>query len=163
MKLRWMQISLVIISVLILIGAIWTLRSCTPTDGENLVKVRLELEETQIVSFENLCLIPGQACDYTVILESDDADECNLTIEFEEMGDGTLKNFAYVRIEANGEVLYDKLLATVFDGEKISLMIDFPQKQNTELTVTYYLPIEVGNDAKNAEVVFQMLLTMSNQ
>ena len=50
-----------------------------------------------------------------------------------------------------------------FEKEKIVLPVDFDEGENTELKIVYYLPLDVGNEAKNAEAVFELLLTASNE
>ena len=75
----------------------------------------------------------------------------------------TLKKYARVKIVADGEVISDELLADAFEKEKIVLPVDFDDKKNTELKIVYYLPLDVGNEAKNAEAVFELLLTASNE
>ena len=40
---------------------------------------------------------------------------------------------------------------------------DFRENKNTELKVIYYLPLDVGNEAKNAEAIFELQLTASNE
>ena len=75
----------------------------------------------------------------------------------------TLKNFARVKILVKGEAVYDELLANALKDENISFSVDFGEDKNTELTVVYYLPIEVGNEAKNAEAIFELLITASNE
>ena len=110
-----------------------------------------------------MCLIPGEACTYTLKLEGDVAEQYEVHLLFEEMQSGTLKNYAYIRIEANGQVLCDQLMATVLAGEGIDLFVDLHQVEQQEVIITYYLPIEVGNEAKNAEAVFDLLITASNE
>ena len=39
----------------------------------------------------------------------------------------------------------------------------FGEDKNTEFQIVYYLPIDVGNEAKNAEALFGLMLTASNE
>ena len=110
-----------------------------------------------------MCLISGEACTYTLQLEGDVAEQYEVHLLFEEMQSGTLKNYAYIRIEANGQVLCDQLMATVLAGEGIDLFVDLHQVEQQEVIITYYLPIEVGNEAKNDEAVFDLLITASKE
>ena len=74
-----------------------------------------------------------------------------------------MKNYARVKIFANGEVVSDEQLADAFENEKIILPVDFDEGKNTELKIVYYLPLEVGNEAKKAEAFFELLLKASNE
>ncbi len=128
-----------------------------------MIEVKLEDGKTELLAFENLSLVPGEKCEYIVKLEKSGADKYDLNLDFVEIEEKTLKNYARVKIIANDEVIRDELLAEVFENEDIVLPIDFKENKNTELTIVYYLPIDVGNEAKNAEAIFELLLTASNE
>ena len=51
----------------------------------------------------------------------------------------------------------------VFEAENINLPVDFSEGKNTELKITYYLPIDIGNEAKNAEAIFELRFESSNE
>jgi hypothetical protein len=68
-----------------------------------------------------------------------------------------------VKIISGDEVICDELLAKVFEDDDIVLPVDFAEDKNTELKIVYYLPVDIGNEAKNAEAVFELLLTASNE
>lgn len=158
-----MRIILIAGSVLIIIGVSvmgWTLAT---EDEMGVIEVQVEDGKTQSVEFKDLRLVPGGECSYTVKLERPSAEQYDLKLKFVETEEKTLKNFAHVKILAAGKAVYDKLLAEAFRDEGFTLPVDFAADKNTELTVVYYLPIEVGNEAKNAEAVFELLLTASNE
>ena len=91
------------------------------------------------------------------------AEQYEVHLFFEETQSGTLKHYAYIRIEANGRELCDQLMATVLAGEGIDLFVDLHQVEQQEVIITYYLPIEAGNEAQNAEAGFDLLITVSNE
>ncbi len=132
-------------------------------DERNNIVVNLSDDNTEIVEFEALTLVPGEQCEYRIKLKNKNANEYDLSLDFVELEDKTLKNFARVKIVSKDEVLYDELLADAFEDENIVFPIDFEVFRNTELRVIYYLPIEVGNEAKNAEALFKLVLTASNE
>ncbi|MBQ7378962.1 MAG: hypothetical protein IJW70_04690 [Clostridia bacterium] len=151
-------------SVLTLIGvALMILTGATGVGEDDEIVVDLASESTQVIEFENLCLIPGESCEYTITLKGEHADRYELLFDFVELEEGTLKNFARVKIQSGDKVLYDELLAAAFEQEHLALPVDFDRKQNTELTIIYYLPIEVGNEAKNAGAVFELHVKASNE
>jgi hypothetical protein len=76
--------------------------------------------------------------------------------------DGTLGDFARVKLLSHGNELYDKLLSEAFDGEAIELEVDLKNHINSELQVVYYLPSDVGNEAKGAEAFFELLVSHKN-
>jgi hypothetical protein len=162
-KNKLMRIILIAGSVLIIAGVSLMGRIIATEDDRNVLKINLEDEKTQSIKFESLSLVPGEECEYTVELKKSSEDKCNLLLDFVETEEKTLKNFARVKIITNGEIVCDELLATVFEKDKIVLPVDFSEGKNTNLKIVYYLPIDVGNEAKNAEAIFELLLTASNE
>lgn len=162
-KGRFMRIVLILGSVLILIGvALMTWMLITEIDRNN-IEVYLSDDKTHTIEFKNLSLVPGESCEYYVKLKSENAKKYDLSLDFVETEDKTLKNFAYVKILSKDKVICDELLSSVFENKNIVLPVDFEAATNTELTIVYYLPIDVGNEAKNAEAVFELLIKASNE
>ena len=160
---KWMRVLLIAGSALIIVGValMWWFYA---TEGDrNVIKVELQQGQTQTVEFEHLGLIPGEKCEYTVKLKKASSDKYDLSLDFVEIEEKTLKNFVRVKILVGEETVCDELLATVFENEDIVLPVDFNANRNTELKIVYYLPIDVGNEAKNAEAIFELLLTASNE
>ena len=144
---------------IILLGLIWATK-----ENPSVIKIRLEGTEMYPLQFERLCLVPGEECEYTVLLEHDTATFCNIKFDFVDLEEQhVLKDHARVRIVAEDEVLWDELLAIAMEGEPLILPVDFKNNVNTELRVIYYLPIDVGNEAKNAEALFELQLTATNE
>lgn len=158
-----MRIILIVGSVLIIVGVTlmtWMLA----TDGErSVIRVSLGDGDSKPVKFEALSMVPGDVYEYSVELVKRGTNSFDLTFDFIETGDGTLKAYARVKIVVQGTVIYDDLLANALDMENISLPVNFKQDKNTEFKVVYYLPIDVGNEAKNAEAKFGLVLKASNE
>ncbi len=163
-KTQFMRIALIASSVLILIGVGLTGWLVATVDDTSVIRVALDEGETEALAFENLALVPGASCEYTIKLKKGAQEEYNLTLDFVETEDRNLKKFAHVQILSSGEVVCDELLEKVLDeSETIVMPVNFKTNQNTELTVRYYLPLDVGNEAKNAEALFHLRLTASNE
>ncbi len=153
---------LIVMSVLILVGV--GLTAYFLIADKNVIKVSVDPEQTQSVSFENLSLRPGESCEYTLVLSCEYDDEYRILFDFVE-GDGvqTLKNYAYVRIEDNGRTVCDELLSDAFEREDIGLGANFGDGAKYNLTVTFYIPDHIGNEAQNAEADFTLLITATNE
>ena len=160
---KLMRLILIAGSVLILIGVSLMTWMLVTEEERNNIKVELDGGETEVLEFEALRLVPGSQCEYTITLKNGNTDQYNLTLDFKETEEKTLKRFACVKILANGEVLFDDLLATAFEQDGILLPVDFGENRNTELKIVYYLPLDVGNEAKNAEAIFDLQLTVSDE
>ena len=158
-----MRILLVVGSIMIIVGiALMTWMLATEDERNNII-VKLSDGGSEIVEFEALALVPGEQCEYMVKLKNTNADEYDLSLDFVEIEEGTLKNFARVKIISGDETVYDELLCDALEDENITFPIDFNVFRNTEFKIVYYLPIEIGNEAENAEALFKLILTASNE
>lgn len=162
-KTNWMRIVLIVMSAFLLTSAALVGWISRKYGEDNVIDVSVGEDTVQTVEFHNLCLLPGEQCSYTLSLSSKKAEQYNLTLQFVETEEKTLKHYAYVRIEADGQILCDQLLAEAFEGETMVLPVDFSQNRNTELNITYYMPIEVGNEAENAEAIFELRIVAGNK
>ena len=164
LRINIVRIVIVTMSVLLLTGASLATWMLATEDDRSNIKITLSEGKTETVHFENLSLVPGESCEYLVSLKGDTAKQYDLTLDFVDSDkEMTLKDYARVKIIFDDDVVCDELLAKIFDVEDIVLSIDLTEEKNTELKIVYYLPIEVGNEAKNAEAAFELLLTASNE
>ena len=163
-KTSIMRIGLIVGSVIVILGVSLLTWVLVTEEEQNVIDVKLSGGESQTVTFESLTLVPGEACEYVVDFEKSGMDTYDLRMDFIEKQKGkTLKNFARVKILAGEELICDKLLAEAFEDESLVVPVVFSEKKNTELRIVYYMPIEVGNEAKNAEAEFELLFTASNE
>ena len=132
----------------------------TTEEERNSINVHINESSEKTLEFKDLFLLPGESCEYTIKLNGERSKQYDLSFDFIDVEEEkTLKDFARVRIEAGGDVICDELLADAFESENIVASIDFENEKNTEILIVYYLPIDVGNEAKNAEAVFELRLT----
>lgn len=162
-KSKFVRIVLIVLSVMILIGVALTIYMLSTVNKYDIIKVNIKDDATQVVEFQDLCLIPGEKCEYTISLGSDTADKYNVELAFHETVENTLKNYVHIKIEANGEIVCDQLLATLFDNSNITLAVDLTEDKKNDIKIIYYLPEEIGNEAQNAEANFELLITASNE
>jgi hypothetical protein len=162
-KNKLMQVAILIGSVLIIIGISLMLWSILTNDERNAIKISLDIGDSKPIKFEALSLIPGDECEYSVKLQRSRAERFDLSLDFVEIGDGALKDYARVKIIAKDDVVYDELLANTLENKRILFSVDFGEDKNTEFRIVYYLPLDVGNEVKNAEAQFELVLTASNE
>ena len=93
----------------------------------------------------------------------DNGDKFDLSLDFAELRESPLKNFLRVKIVTNDTVVYDELLADAFVDEPLVLPVDFTESKNIVLRIIYSLPEDVGNEAKNAEALFELIITASTE
>ena len=163
-KSKIMRIILVAGSLLIIVGVSLMGWMLSTEDERGVINVKLEDDKTESLAFKNLTLVPGEECEYVIKLEKSGVNKYDMELDFVDKDEEkTLKNFARVKIISGDEVVCDELLVDAFGNERIVLPVDFDEGKNTELKIVYYLPIEVGNEAKKAEAVFELLLKASNE
>ena len=162
-KSHFMRAVLIIGSIMIIVGVALMTWMLSTADERNVIWVSIDDGETCPIRFEDLSLVPGDECEYKVKLQKEGSSRYDLTFDFVETGDGTLKNYVRVKIMTKGNVVYDDLLINALESENILLPVDFDKELNTEFDIVYYLPIDVGNEAKNAEAKFGLMLTASNE
>ena len=162
-KSKLMQIILIVGSILIIVGVSLMTWMLATEDDRNVIRVQIDEGESKPVNFEALTMVPGDECEYSVKLVKGGTNKFDLKFDFVETGDGTLKNYARVKIIVRDNVVYDDLLVNTLENKNILLSVDFGEDKNTEFQIVYYLPIDVGNEAKNAEALFGLMLTASNE
>jgi hypothetical protein len=158
---HWMRIILVIASIMIIVGVgimawVWL------WSDRDVIVVKLD-GDPQMVGFERLGLIPGEECEYTIELKSRLAEENVVRLRFVEREKKTLPEYAYIKIMVGDRVICDERMADVFEGEDIQLPVNFSSGEGTELRIVYYLPLDVGNEAKNAEALFDLWLSVDGE
>lgn len=156
------NIALIVMCVVILLGVALTIYFLTA--DKHIIKVSIEPDETKAIRFEELYLRPSESCEYTLSFSSEYAQEYRLTLRFEDQNtDLTLKDYAYVRMEKDGEVLCDTRLSEIFKQQTVKIAVDFTDGKTNDVRIIYYMPEDVGNEAQNAEADFTLLVTATNE
>lgn len=156
------NIALIVMCAVILLGVALTIYFLTA--DKHVIKVSIEPDETKAIRFEELYLRPGESCEYTLLLSSEYTEKYQLTLRFEDENTKlTLKDYAYIRMERDGEVLCDTRLSEIFEQQTIELAVDFTDGESNDIGIIYYMPEDVGNEAQNAEAEFKLLVTATNE
>ena len=150
-------------SIIIVIGVILMYQTIQASDDPDVIVVYIKRGQTETIEFADLALVPGSQSDYEIKLKGTSNREADVILKFVKKGGERLEDFAYVKIISGDEVLYDELLATAFKSDGVTLPVNFPQHSNTDLRIVYYLPETVGNEIKNAEALFELQITASNE
>ncbi len=157
-------INLGVLSTLILVGIILLIiLLVNPLTRNNVIKVDVNDEGQKIIEFKNVNFVPGTAEKYTIKLETEVKSKYTITFDFNETEVGNLKEYVYVKVENDEEVLMDKLLKDAFDGETLVLSEVLKPGAPIELEVTYYMPENTGNAAKGEKAVFELIITATNK
>ena len=149
--------------ILILISVVLLAVALATSGIRNEIKVDLDDGKTENVEFDGIALVPGESCEYVIKFKGKSSLKYDTHLKFVEKEEKTLKNFARVKIMSGDEVVYDELLATAFEDDGVDLAVDFFRRKNTELKIVYYMPLDIGNEAKNAEAIFELQITAYNE
>ena len=159
--MRWV---ITIAGILMLIGVILTLYFYLNPEEDNVIQINLDDElTTEKVAFESLSMIPSETNEYVMKVKSQKEGLTALKIAFEEVGDGKLKNFVFVIIEFNGEELCNAPMSEMFDGKTVEFESKLYKNKPIEITVKYYMPDTVGNEAQGTEATFDLVLSADNR
>ena len=112
----------------------------------------------QTLSFSDLCVIPGDKTEYTIKVGNYVKSRFDLHLIFSETMEGNLDEFLRVRVSANGRVLSDELLCDMFEMQSLDIPFSLENGETFKLTITYYMPLEVSNDAQNAQTAFDLTI-----
>lgn len=104
---------------------------------------------------------PGEDREYTINFKSPVSDRYRIEFTFEETYDGKLKDYIDVTVSYGGsEGWYEYKLADLLDGK--TLLFDnviFEAGEEVSFTITYTMPLDVGNEAQKATADFYLILT----
>jgi hypothetical protein len=120
----------------------------------------------EVLEFNGFMVIPGGRDDYKVELTPSTTITADMMIDFEEISSVEnasgvkLKDCARVKISIDGEQVMDCLLADAFEGEAYMQKIKLKERRPIYLDVEFYLPIEIGNEVKNASLDFYLVIKL---
>lgn len=128
----------------------------------NIIKIDIAEEGTKVVTFDDFSILPGAESEYTFMFNEVDVTGYDVSMQFKTEADYSSYNFIHVRIIVDGEVLHDKPLNEMFALETVFLYIKPHIKRDVEAKVVYYVPLDVGNEAENAQLSFDVVVTATS-
>ena len=163
-KMKTVKDILAILAIGIMAGIIiyecfFILNLFNRTGDNHSIQIELETGEGQTIPFEKLGLVPGDSVTYDLYLSTTDGPTKKVYLEFYEVQDSPLKDFVRVRILVNDEEICDELLGDLMDSGKVDFDTDLSVGSECKVTIIYYMPEEVGNEAANAEAWFDLSIT----
>ena len=153
---RFIYIVIIISIVLTLTGAVvWGILQNNGNLEENTV-VEINGETRKTLKADIKGLYPGKTVDYMISLTGDTAEEYSITLNFFGDNGGALKKYILVGIVTDN-VSIEKSLQELLDGEMVTL-----GQGASEITISYTMPIDTGDDAQGASIVFYVELNAKN-
>jgi hypothetical protein len=132
----------------------------TSDDFSEKVVIRNEGEIIKTIEVSNLSLVPSESKVYEIELVSIHEGKFFVTLDYEELENGGLSEFVSVIIKLDdGNEYYRGYLKDLFDDE-ILLNMCFEANVSQKITITYLMPIEVGNEAMHTYSDFNINITI---
>ncbi len=121
----------------------------------------------EVVEFRDLEMHPGDSAEFDLAITHEVEGECQLTLDFIDSAPAevtnNLKEYIKVIIIFNGEKIYEEDLTKAIDAELAPIDCVLDEKEPVEMKIIYLMPIEVGNEAENAEAFIDLAIKVSNE
>ncbi len=153
---RLMYLIILISIVLTLTGVVIWGRLQDNNDLEEATVIEINGETSKELKAEIKGMYPGKTEEYKISLTGDTVDAYSITLDFFGDNGGELKKYILVGIVTEKGSI-EKPLQELLDGESVSL-----GQGVTEITISYTMPIDTGDEAQGTSVVFYMELNAKN-
>lgn len=153
-KLKYFIIIISIISTLACVGLFFTMQNNNNLINNTTINVNGETNVTLKAKIDGL--YPGKTEIYVVSLKGSTAKEYYVTLNFFEDNGGALKRYLNVKIETVNGVI-EKPLQDLLNEEPV-----FLGQGLTEILLSYTMPIDTGDEAQGASVVFYVEFNAKN-
>lgn len=156
--ITWIMASLCVLS-LVAVGV--TVYMLTRDDVEYSFNIEIDGEE-EVLEFTGLGLIPGGEVSYTAAIHDALNIDSDIYLVFDAEEPQPLADYVYAKVIVDGEVLCDRLLSALLARDSTTISCHLPKGGMQEIEIIYYMPIDVGDEAKNAKASFSIIVTVSN-
>ncbi|MBQ8850432.1 MAG: hypothetical protein IJ011_08895 [Clostridia bacterium] len=121
----------------------------------------------ETVEFRDIVLHPGEAMEYELLLTHEAGGESVITLDFVDSAPEDIENnlISYINVEIilNGESRGVMPLTEAIEKDIPSISCELDDKEPVVLKVIYSMPLEIGNEAENAEGYIDLVITASNE
>ena len=146
---NFMEKSFIFVTCAILIGAIYFAFNLKNFKNLSVREVVVNGDEThEVLEVADLKLIPSESKEYRIEITSHSTNEYSVTLDFVETNDGGMKEFVDVRLELDGQVLYEGKLMDLFGDFTIDFNVFLKAKEASTVSIVYSMDSTVGNEAK---------------
>ena len=114
---------------------------------ENITVMRDGVTE-EVISVENLRLVPTQKTEYTVNLVCAASGDFHVSLDFAEKTDGGMRDFVEVLIKYGDTVAYSGGLSALLLDKVVEFDGTLYSDKPLPITINYSMPHEVGNEAQ---------------
>lgn len=115
------------------------------------------------LSVPSLQLVPGSQKDYDVHVKCEATGLYEVEVFYYEKHNGGLKNFVNAVMMLGDEQVHEGALGELIDGEPVKFDWTFEEDEEMTLTISYEMPIEIGNEAKGTSASFDVKLKITKK
>lgn len=153
-KLKYIIIIISVILTLTGVVILGILQNNSNLEDSTVVEINGETSKTLKAEIKGF--YPGKTADYVISLTGDSAEEYSITLNFFGDNGGELKKYILVGVMTDNSSI-EKPLEELLEGDALSL-----GRGITEITITYTMPIDTGDEAQGESVVFFVELNAKN-
>ncbi len=113
----------------------------------------------QNLVFSSLSLDPGEETSYSVYIMAKKSGTYSITLTFDEITDGGLKNYVNAELECGGKRVIKPLYALFEDGDTTTFNCLLTAYEKTAILVRFSVPDSAGNETQRLTADFNILLT----
>lgn len=133
-------------------------------DFEENITVSKEGTTTSTVAVHDLALLPAASRTYTVHLRCKASGTYRVSLVYEEKENGGLKPFVNVTLKAKDEIVWNGTLQALLDSDvNLNFLAELQAEDAYDVQITYDMPQEIGNEAKDTFADFDVHFTIEKE
>ena len=132
------------------------------TSLANTVTVSEDGVVKESIEISSMTLNPDESRENYIFLRSEIDGNFNVTISFEEIQNGDLKNFVNVSVLVNDIAVQDETLLNLLSGTAISFNENLNKTDAVIVKIVYKMPKSVGNEAQGTTASFNIRIKIQN-
>ena len=163
MRHKAINIMLIAVSIFVLVGSSVTAYLLTQSEESQTLTLDLHDGMREELSFEDLCMVPGEEVGYDIRLEPEISGDYELSFEFTPGKETALAPFLFARVELGGERITELPITELFLSEPLTVTAETESGNPLLLKIVYTMPSDVGNEAQAATLDFVLEITASSE
>jgi len=154
----WLIVLLLIITVVYGVSVFLVFRHYTRSLTD-VVKIDSAEYKENALNFSGIAIKPGQPFTYTVKIKAKIEGEFRFTLHFEKLETTGLEDYVELNITTSKGFVTTRKLTEILDQKTVVFDALLTYGNNEEITLTFLMPKEVGNEAMGLKVDFDIALS----
>ncbi len=142
---------------------IWTYDANRKMSTSRDVQINEDGEADSSFIFRIDGMLPGDSQSYTVNLSAASNEVYKVSMQFSEKGDVALAPYITVDVLVDGQSVCTAPLTELLSGREVVLDVDFLQKNERVMQISYTLPLETDDSAQGAVAKFDAVMQIERE